>query len=76
MWRRTRLAGLERRVIVLQTKDGYSLRGAARVYDDCIVLTSAERVDIEKPLQLGGEVIVLRENVSWFQTVTQTASIE
>jgi hypothetical protein len=69
------LAEYERRLIVLQTRDGYSLRGAARVYADCIVLVGAERVDTEKPVQLGGEVIVLRENVSFFQTITQTTPV-
>lgn len=77
MWRQQRgLAEYERRLIVLQTRDGYSLRGAARVYADCIVLVGCERVDTEKPLQLGGEVIVLRENVSFFQTITETRPVE
>lgn len=70
------LADYERRLVVLQTRDGYSLRGAARVYEDCIVLAGCERVDTEKPVQLGGEVIVLRENVSFFQTITETRPVE
>lgn len=67
--RRHGLAGYERRLIVLQTVDGFALRGAARVYDDCIVLSACVRVDQEQPVELGGEVVVLRENVSFFQTV-------
>lgn len=66
------LAEFERRLVVLQTKDGYSFRGLARFSPECVVLSVAERVDIEKPLQLGGEVVVLRQNVSWFQTIIQT----
>lgn len=66
------LAAFERRLLLVQTKDGYSLRGAARVFDDCIVLVGAERVDVEKPFALGGEVVVLRENISFFQSIGES----
>jgi hypothetical protein len=60
-------------MILVQTKDGFALRGAARVFDDCIVLAACTRLDGDQPVELGGEVIVLRENVSFFQTVNGAA---
>lgn len=68
------LAQYERSLILLQTKDGFAFRGAARFYKDCIAMVATDRVDGERPVSVG-EVVVLKDNVSFFQPITQTAPV-
>lgn len=58
-----------RRTMVVHTKDGRSFRGVlVGEFADCIVLSHARLLD--EDVSLGGEPVILRENVSWAQDVT------
>lgn len=58
-----------RRTVVLHTRDGRSFRGVlVAEYADCLVLEQAVHLDVG--VRLGGQTIVLLENVSWAQDVT------
>lgn len=55
--------------MVVHTKDGRSLRGIlVAEHADCIVLSHARLLDAD--VSLGGEPVILRENISWAQDVT------
>lgn len=55
--------------MVVHLKDGPSLRGVLLAeHVDCIVLSHARLLDAD--VSLGGEPVILRENVSWMQDVT------
>lgn len=62
---------LERRQVVVNTRDGHSYRGYISDGDrHSVLLTSAEylsQVDGEAPVVLQGVVVILRENVSTVQ---------
>lgn len=62
---------LERHQVVVHTKDGQSLRGYAVTSDrHCLILTSPELLPSEEgasPIEMPGDAVVLRENVSWVQ---------
>jgi small nuclear ribonucleoprotein (snRNP)-like protein len=58
-----------RRTMVVHTKDGRSFRGIlVGEHADCIVLSHARLLDAD--VALGGEPVILRENISWCQDVT------
>jgi hypothetical protein len=58
-----------RRTLVVHTKDGRSFRGVLmHEHVDCIVLAHARLLD--EDVALGGEPVILRENISWAQDVT------
>lgn len=58
-----------RRTVVLQTRDGKSFRGVlTHEHADCLVLSQATYLNADQ--SLGGEAVILRENVSWMQDVT------
>lgn len=64
-------ATFERRTVLLHTRDGQSFRGVlTHAYEDCAVLEHVETYDGDRPVKVGGEVVVACENISWFQTVT------
>lgn len=58
-----------RRTLVVHTKDGRSLRGVlTHEHTDCLVLSQARLLDVD--IALGGETVILRENISWAQDIT------
>jgi small nuclear ribonucleoprotein (snRNP)-like protein len=59
---------LERRRVVVHTKDDRSLRGVLmHTHADSYVLARAEYLDEANPADLSGDVLVLRSNVSFVQ---------
>lgn len=72
------LKRLLRRTVIVHTKDDRSFRGVLlHQHADCIVLAHVRLLDAD--LSLGGETVILRENVGWIQDVTgmeRTAPVE
>lgn len=61
---------LERRRVVIHTKDDRSIRGVlTKNYRDCLVLAQAEYLHEAKPTELEGDAVILRDNVSWLQVL-------
>lgn len=66
---RRRFARLERRKVLLHTRDGRSFQGVlAHVYHDCVCLAHVTTWTGPDPVVLGGEVVVGCENISFFQS--------
>lgn len=61
---------LVRSRVVVHTRDNRSLRGVlAASYRDCLRLVHAEYLEEAKPAELDGDVVVLRENISFVQVL-------
>lgn len=70
------IGGLERRLVVVHTKDDRSIRGVmVGVHDDCLVLGSAAYLG-DPVAPLGGDVIVPRSSVSWLQRLDDEGAAE
>lgn len=66
---------LTRRTVVVNTRDGQSLRGVlVAVYRDCIVLAHAVYLAGEGEVKADGEVVVPRETVGWLQVMPTEGS--
>lgn len=63
------LAALERKTVLVHTKDGQSFRGAMRAWDDCVSLANAATWNGEQEVSLEGEAWIPLSNISWFQTL-------
>lgn len=74
MFRRRGLKGRVRNTIVVHTKDNRSIRGILiGEYIDCLALAQPEFLQGARSITAGGDLIVLRENISVIQDVTEVA---
>lgn len=66
-------SGLRQRLgktVVLHTRDGRSIRGTLRtLHPDCLILAVAQYLEGEETTTLKGDVVVPRDNFSWWQEV-------
>lgn len=59
---------LERRTVVVHTRNGSSIRGVlAGTYQDALVLTAAALLSGNETIPIDGDVTVPRGNVDWIQ---------
>lgn len=62
------LRGLERRTVLVTTRDDRTFRGVLLgAHRDCLVLSAAQDMDARQTM--AGEVVVPREQVHYVQTV-------
>jgi hypothetical protein len=68
-FRRRGLAHFRSRTLIVHTRDGRSFRGVlAADHADVVVLDHAFLLDLDQ--RLGGQVVLLKANISWCQDVT------
>jgi Tfp pilus assembly protein PilV len=68
------LAGLTRQEVVVQTKDDRAIRGMLKAhYSQAVVLAQPRYLDEVQPVDLEGEVVVDRANISWLQVLRPEA---
>jgi hypothetical protein len=64
------LAGLTRQEVVVQLKDDRSIRGFLKAhYPGAVVIADPRYLDEVQPVDLEGDVIVDRANISWLQVL-------